>query len=259
MKLHNRKLQVPYNDAPFEHPITPTFQTSNSTMSPPPFKEPTTIPPPTTTLQLQQQQQFYSRPGFEPSVALTILFLLIALFFMGFFSIYTRKFSVNPSTSSSSSQDFYNSHRQRSTGTPGPASTSSRPSRASTSSRITRGLDPQVVNSLPVYSYYHGDVKYQIECAICLGEFEEKEAVKKIPKCHHVFHLQCIDTWLEMHVTCPVCRGAQFVHEKGGGNDGLGVIQERVDQGASQPEARSEVGNGDTSLEVRGELIGVQA
>ncbi|KAJ6947728.1 hypothetical protein NC651_002180 [Populus alba x Populus x berolinensis] len=177
MKLHNRKLQVPFNDAPFEHPITPTFQTSNSTMSPPP---------------------------------------------------------------------------QRSTGTPGPASTSSRPSRASTSSRITRGLDPQVVNSLPVYSYYHGDVKYQIECAICLGEFKEKEAVKMIPKCHHVFHLQCIDTWLAMHVTCPVCRGAHFVHEKGGGNDGLGVIQERVDQGASQPE-------GDTSLEVRGELIGVQA
>lgn len=110
-----------------------------------------------------------------------------------------------------------------------------------------------------MYSYYHGDVKYQIECAICLGEFEEKEAVKMIPKCHHVFHLQCIDTWLEMHVTCPVCRGAQFAHEKGGGSDGLGVIQERVDQGASQPEARSEVGNGDTSLEVRGQLIGVQA
>ncbi|KAJ7012226.1 RING-H2 finger protein ATL57 [Populus alba] len=251
MKLHNRKLQVPFNDAPFEHPITPTFQTSNSTMSPPPFKEPTTIPPPTTTLQLQQQQQFYSRPGFDPSVALTILFLLIALFFMGFFSIYTRKFSVNPS-SSSSSEGFYNSHRQRGTGTPGPASTSSRPSRASTSSRITRGLDPQVVNSLPVYSYYHGNVKYQVECAICLGEFEEKEAVKMIPECHHVFHLQCIDTWLAMHVTCPVCRGAHFVHEKGGGNDGLGVIQERVDQGASQPD-------GDTSLEVRGELIGVQA
>ncbi|KAG6792527.1 hypothetical protein POTOM_001678 [Populus tomentosa] len=169
---------------------------------------------------------------------------------MGFFSIYTRKFSVNPS-SSSSSEGFYNSHRQRGTGTPGPASTSSRPSRASTSSRITRGLDPQVVNSLPVYSYYHGNVKYQVECAICLGEFEEKEAVKMIPECHHVFHLQCIDTWLAMHVTCPVCRGAHFVHEKGGGNDGLGVIQERVDQGASQPD-------GDTSLEVRGELIALR-
>ncbi|CAK7332125.1 unnamed protein product [Dovyalis caffra] len=235
MKPHNRKLQVPYNDAPFEIPTTTTLQSSNTaTLSPPPVKEPTTIPPPTTSL----QQQFYIHTGFDSSMALTILVLLIALFFMGFFSIYIRKFS---NADPESSEGFSNSSsRQRSRGPLQSANTYNRPSRTSAGSR-TRGLDPQVVKSLPVYSYYHGDVKYQIECAICLGEFEEKESVKMIPTCQHVFHLECIDMWLQMHVTCPVCRGTQFFYDKGGGSSGVVVVRGRVDQGASQPEARSVV------------------
>lgn len=44
------------------------------------------------------------------------------------------------------------------------------------------------------------------ECVICLSEFEERERVKVIPSCGHVFHVGCIDTWLECHVTCPICR-----------------------------------------------------
>ncbi|OEL12909.1 hypothetical protein BAE44_0026069 [Dichanthelium oligosanthes] len=45
------------------------------------------------------------------------------------------------------------------------------------------------------------------ECAICLAEFEEGEAVRVLPPCGHGFHAACIDKWLRAHSTCPSCRG----------------------------------------------------
>ncbi|XP_021692097.2 RING-H2 finger protein ATL57-like [Hevea brasiliensis] len=194
MKSHSRKLQVSYNTS-FQ-PLN-TLHNSTSASPPPPLKKPIIMspPPPPPTPQPSSQQQ-YSHPPFDSSMALTVLVLLAALFFMGFFSIYLRKFSTDPTP------DF-SSHRRNNPTTP------VRQSRAASGS--SKGLDPQVIRSLPVYSYYHEDAKYQIECAICLGEFEEKDTVKIIPYCKHVFHLECIDTWLKMHVTCPVCRGIRFL------------------------------------------------
>ena len=43
-------------------------------------------------------------------------------------------------------------------------------------------------------------------CSICLGEYQEKEVLRIMPKCGHNFHLSCIDEWLRKHSTCPVCR-----------------------------------------------------
>lgn len=59
-----------------------------------------------------------------------------------------------------------------------------------------------------------------MDCAICLSEFEEKEAVKEVPFCKHVFHPICIDTWLSSNVTCPVCRSAQLSKETEEGSVG---------------------------------------
>lgn len=165
------------------HPLNSTHNSSNSA-SPPPPPSP---PPQSSSLEPQ-----YSHPPFDSSMALTILVLLTALFFMGFFSIYLRKFSTDPTPDLSSHRG---NHPRI-------------PSRAV--SRSAKGLDPQVIRSLPVYAYYHGEARYQLDCAICLGEFEEKETVKVIPHCKHVFHQDCIDMWLKMHVTCPVCRGDRF-------------------------------------------------
>ena len=43
-------------------------------------------------------------------------------------------------------------------------------------------------------------------CSICQGDMSNGEVTRKINHCGHFFHIDCIDTWFENHVACPVCR-----------------------------------------------------
>lgn len=161
---------------------------------------------------------------------IVVVVVLAAIFAIGCFSNCLRQLSDFPAAESS--------RRRRQI------------SRQRTASNLRKGVDPTTIRALPVYSY-RGDAKCQIDCAICLSEFEESEAVKVIPFCRHVFHPVCLDTWLSSHVTCPVCRSTRFFGEvKGGGDDG-GVKQVRCDQGVSESGERSTVGNCDACNEVR--------
>lgn len=45
-----------------------------------------------------------------------------------------------------------------------------------------------------------------MECAVCLSRFEDADILRLLPKCKHAFHLDCVDTWLVSHSTCPLCR-----------------------------------------------------
>lgn len=132
---------------------------------------------------------FTTNSPFDSSLALTILVLLTALFFMVFFSLYIRRFSTV-----TSSNDSVSGHRQS-------------PLQFHTDKRA--GVDASAVRSLPVV-LYGGDSKIWTECSICLSEFEERETVKVIPYCRHGFHPVCIDTWLSSHVSCPLCRSTQL-------------------------------------------------
>ncbi|XP_066374301.1 RING-H2 finger protein ATL39-like [Miscanthus floridulus] len=44
------------------------------------------------------------------------------------------------------------------------------------------------------------------QCAVCLEGMKDGEATRRLPPCSHVFHVGCIDMWLDSHATCPVCR-----------------------------------------------------
>ncbi|OWM72253.1 RING-H2 finger protein ATL79-like [Punica granatum] len=46
------------------------------------------------------------------------------------------------------------------------------------------------------------------DCAICLTEFEEGEAVRVLKRCRHGFHAECIERWLCSHASCPNCRSS---------------------------------------------------
>lgn len=43
------------------------------------------------------------------------------------------------------------------------------------------------------------------ECSICQERFEEGETVMKL-HCRHMYHADCVQSWLKDHNTCPLCR-----------------------------------------------------
>ncbi|XWS57051.1 hypothetical protein CRYUN_Cryun09bG0138300 [Craigia yunnanensis] len=45
-------------------------------------------------------------------------------------------------------------------------------------------------------------------CSICLSEYQAKDTIRCIPDCHHCFHVDCVDEWLRMNATCPLCRNS---------------------------------------------------
>ncbi|XP_030942726.1 RING-H2 finger protein ATL43 [Quercus lobata] len=80
------------------------------------------------------------------------------------------------------------------------------PARATTA-RKNSGIDRGVVESLPVFRF--GSLRGQkegLDCAVCLNRFDSNEVLRLLPKCKHAFHVECVDTWLDAHSTCPLCR-----------------------------------------------------
>ncbi|TYH91003.1 hypothetical protein ES332_A13G087700v1 [Gossypium tomentosum] len=51
------------------------------------------------------------------------------------------------------------------------------------------------------------------ECVVCLEEWKPGEVVKEMP-CKHKFHDECIQKWLVIHGSCPVCRYKMPVDEE---------------------------------------------
>ncbi|XP_026424582.1 putative RING-H2 finger protein ATL21A isoform X2 [Papaver somniferum] len=74
---------------------------------------------------------------------------------------------------------------------------------------ITTGLDGSAIQSFPTVVL--GDSGRlpnpdSNTCAICLSEYQPKETIKTLPACNHLFHAYCIDSWVHLNSTCPVCR-----------------------------------------------------
>ncbi|OIV96193.1 hypothetical protein TanjilG_14870 [Lupinus angustifolius] len=71
----------------------------------------------------------------------------------------------------------------------------------------TNGLHESIISAITVCKYKKGEGLIEgTECSVCLSEFQEDESLRLLPKCHHAFHLPCIDTWLASHTNCPMCR-----------------------------------------------------
>lgn len=70
------------------------------------------------------------------------------------------------------------------------------------------GVKKKALRTFPVVSYSANLNLPGLasECVICLSEFCPGERVRLLPKCHHGFHVRCIDKWLSSHSSCPTCR-----------------------------------------------------
>ncbi|KAL0316643.1 UNVERIFIED_CONTAM: RING-H2 finger protein ATL43 [Sesamum radiatum] len=74
-------------------------------------------------------------------------------------------------------------------------------------SRGNSGINRKVIESLPMFRFSSlMGQKDGLECAVCLNRFEPDQVLRLLPKCKHAFHIECVDTWLDGHSTCPLCR-----------------------------------------------------
>ncbi|TKW27781.1 hypothetical protein SEVIR_3G280000v4 [Setaria viridis] len=94
-----------------------------------------------------------------------------------------------------------------------------------------RPLD-DVASALPVYVYSsaeEGGGKTP-ECAVCIVELRDGDSARRLPRCGHRFHADCVGAWLRLHATCPLCRATVVApkaaaaavearNSKGGGGD----------------------------------------
>ncbi|XP_074581123.1 RING-H2 finger protein ATL1-like [Curcuma longa] len=69
------------------------------------------------------------------------------------------------------------------------------------------GVAESTIREIPTLRYRQLSVG-AAECAVCLSEFREQERIRLLPSCRHVFHIDCIDTWLQSNSNCPLCRGS---------------------------------------------------
>lgn len=65
------------------------------------------------------------------------------------------------------------------------------------------------ITSAPPTLFFSSETKLtagEVECAICLAEFNAGDGLRVLPACGHGFHVTCIDAWLSTTLSCPTCR-----------------------------------------------------
>uniref|UniRef100_A0A0E0MAD7 RING-type E3 ubiquitin transferase n=1 Tax=Oryza punctata TaxID=4537 RepID=A0A0E0MAD7_ORYPU len=67
------------------------------------------------------------------------------------------------------------------------------------------------------------------DCPVCLEAFADDDGVKVVPACGHVFHAACIDQWLAVRNSCPVCRCAVVCYYADRARDTAVVVDDDED------------------------------
>ncbi|KAI9174826.1 hypothetical protein LWI28_023222 [Acer negundo] len=68
------------------------------------------------------------------------------------------------------------------------------------------GWNVDTIGKLPIVLFDEELKSRDTQCCVCLGEFEIKEELLQVPSCKHVFHVDCLNHWLQSNRTCPLCR-----------------------------------------------------
>ncbi|KAH6761941.1 hypothetical protein C2S52_019374 [Perilla frutescens var. hirtella] len=94
--------------------------------------------------------------------------------------------------------------------TPTATSLSRRPTPSGGGASIQHeGLTAAAISAFPKCTYAQlNPLKTSSGCAVCLGDYKERETLRLLPDCGHIFHRSCIDPWLIINPTCPICRNS---------------------------------------------------
>jgi len=73
-----------------------------------------------------------------------------------------------------------------------------------------RGATEQMINRLPLHNMTLSEIESKAgtnaaQCTICMEMFAEGDVVRVVT-CMHSFHKDCLDPWLRLHPTCPICK-----------------------------------------------------
>ncbi|KAK6133664.1 hypothetical protein DH2020_032574 [Rehmannia glutinosa] len=68
------------------------------------------------------------------------------------------------------------------------------------------------IDAMPSVEIVKGSENGDEQCVVCLEEWEGGEMAKEMP-CKHRFHGECIEKWLRICGSCPVCRYEMPVDE----------------------------------------------
>ncbi|GLJ16152.1 hypothetical protein SUGI_0269430 [Cryptomeria japonica] len=76
-----------------------------------------------------------------------------------------------------------------------------------TGAAAAAGLDQATLDSYPLVTFSEKTSRgEELSCSICLSDYKESEVLRMLPECLHLFHVHCIDAWLRLHASCPMCR-----------------------------------------------------
>jgi len=64
---------------------------------------------------------------------------------------------------------------------------------------------PEQIASLPTFAITERSEQLENTCPICLESLSVADVMRTMP-CMHVFHKTCVDTWLAIQGTCPICK-----------------------------------------------------
>ncbi|PUZ60863.1 hypothetical protein GQ55_4G201800 [Panicum hallii var. hallii] len=71
------------------------------------------------------------------------------------------------------------------------------------------GLSAGELGALPCHDFKQAEAADGAgggDCAVCLEAFEPGDRCRRLPRCDHSFHAECVDSWLKKSGACPVCR-----------------------------------------------------
>ncbi|KAL2334657.1 hypothetical protein Fmac_015870 [Flemingia macrophylla] len=131
---------------------------------------------------------YITHHSWEPSVAITVGAIIFALLCMALISVYLRRCGESRIIIHATTLPCSCSQQQ--------------------------GISAELLNTFPTLVFSNINTHLDnnnnnnkgLECAVCLTDFTDGDTLRLLPKCSHVFHPRCIDSWLASNVTCPVCR-----------------------------------------------------